>query len=171
MADDVTLKAREIVAQRIELIARENGDPMQAIQAVEVREGSHDDRLSMLAVIDAIEALSKDAEVTPVIDLDRNFWEQLVQAASESNWIPQEHYYMNDWVNDCVEYLRFGNGETAADRITALQRANEKLREALDEIAYARWPSVNGDDPVRRIQGLARAAINALHSTGSEGQH
>lgn len=41
----------------------------------------------------------------------------------------------------------------AASRLTV-------LRVALDEIANARWPSVDGDDPVKRIQALARRALS-----------
>jgi hypothetical protein len=44
--------------------------------------------------------------------------------------------------------------EEAADTI-------EALHEALDEIAHASWPSFNGDDPVKRIQAFAIAAISS----------
>lgn len=45
---------------------------------------------------------------TPVIDLERAAWEQIKQAASESEWIPKE-YFMNDWLSDVCEFLRKGN--------------------------------------------------------------
>ena len=39
-----------------------------------------------------------------VIDLEQNFWRSLVEAASQSKWMPPE-YMMNDWVADCRDYL------------------------------------------------------------------
>lgn len=42
-----------------------------------------------------------------VIDLDRAFWDSLVKAVGESNWIPPE-YFANDWVSDCCDFLRNG---------------------------------------------------------------
>jgi hypothetical protein len=35
----------------------------------------------------------------------------------------------------------------------------ERFKATLDEIAHARWSSVNGDDPVKRIQDFAKAAL------------
>jgi hypothetical protein len=49
-----------------------------------------------------------------VLDLDKAFWEQLVQAATESSWIPQEYYFVNDWVSDCCNFLRTGDSTVAA---------------------------------------------------------
>jgi hypothetical protein len=43
-----------------------------------------------------------------VIDLDKVFLETLIKAAGESNWIPHEHYFMNDWISDCANFLRYG---------------------------------------------------------------
>lgn len=43
-----------------------------------------------------------------VIDLEYESWKALKAAASESKWIPHEHYYVNDWVADCCEFLREG---------------------------------------------------------------
>lgn len=48
-----------------------------------------------------------------VLDLVKAFWEQLMQAAGESEWIPQEHYYVNDWVADCCNFLRTGSSISA----------------------------------------------------------
>jgi hypothetical protein len=35
-----------------------------------------------------------------------------------------------------------------------------RLSAALEEIAYASWPSVGGDDPVKRIQDFAKWALD-----------
>ena len=48
-----------------------------------------------------------------------------------------------------------------AEAIISASSTEERLREALDEIAHASWPSVNGDDPVKRIQGFALAALTS----------
>jgi hypothetical protein len=45
----------------------------------------------------------------PTIDIDKEFWKSIKQAASESKWMPEE-YFMNDWVSDVCEYLRNGDG-------------------------------------------------------------
>lgn len=45
------------------------------------------------------------------VDLDRLAWEQIKEAASNSDWIPDwipEYYYMNDWVHDVCEFLKKG---------------------------------------------------------------
>jgi glutaredoxin 2 len=41
----------------------------------------------------------------PVLNLDKEFWEHIKQAAAESEWIPKE-YLMNDWVSDVCTFLR-----------------------------------------------------------------
>jgi hypothetical protein len=46
----------------------------------------------------------------------------------------------------------------------------ETLRSALDEIAYARWPSCNGDDPVTRIQAFAKDALALASGMSASGQ-
>lgn len=46
-------------------------------------------------------------EPGPVIDLKHAMYDQLVKAASESNWIPPE-YMANDWIADCCNFLRLG---------------------------------------------------------------
>lgn len=45
---------------------------------------------------------------TTYIVLDKEAYNQLAKAASESTWIPPE-YYANDWIADCCEFLRSGN--------------------------------------------------------------
>lgn len=44
------------------------------------------------------------------VDLVHAMFKQLSAAAAESNWIPQEHYFVNDWVSDCCSFLRTGEG-------------------------------------------------------------
>ena len=51
--------------------------------------------------------------VTVEIDLVQVIFAQLCEAANQSNWIPQEHYYANDWVSDCCDFLRTGRGAIA----------------------------------------------------------
>ena len=50
-----------------------------------------------------------DKAVQHNIDLDAVFWDQIIRAAGESDWIPPE-YYTNDWVNDVCHFLRTGEG-------------------------------------------------------------
>lgn len=45
-----------------------------------------------------------------VIDLEKTFWENIKEAAAQSEWIPHEHYFMNDWVSDVQRFLRTGAG-------------------------------------------------------------
>ena len=52
-------------------------------------------------------------EVTVEIDLLQVMFAQLCEAAKQSNWIPQEHYYANDWISDCCDFLRTGRGAIA----------------------------------------------------------
>ena len=42
------------------------------------------------------------------LDLDHADMARLREAASQSNWIPQEHYTIGDWVSDCCAFLREG---------------------------------------------------------------
>jgi len=43
---------------------------------------------------------------TVVLDLDRLHWESIKQAANESNWIPKDFYFQDDWVSDVCSFLR-----------------------------------------------------------------
>lgn len=52
-------------------------------------------------------ALDEDPN-TQYIDLEKDFWESIKLAADESEWIPKEHYFMNDWVADVIQYLKKG---------------------------------------------------------------
>lgn len=62
-------------------------------------------------VNDELDALIVKLErMTNTLYLDTSFMEQLMAAAKESEWIPQEYYYMNDWINDCCRYLKTGKG-------------------------------------------------------------
>jgi hypothetical protein len=54
-----------------------------------------------------INALLEEDKIT--VDLDKEFLKSLTEAAGESTWIPPE-YYMNDWVSDCCDFLRTGEG-------------------------------------------------------------
>ena len=42
------------------------------------------------------------------IDVEKEAWEEIKKAASESNWIPHHIYFMNDWVSDVCKFLREG---------------------------------------------------------------
>lgn len=43
------------------------------------------------------------------IDLDKEFWRTIQDAACQSNWIPDE-YFVNDYVSDICHFLRTGEG-------------------------------------------------------------
>lgn len=49
--------------------------------------------------------IPKKKQVT--IDVEKEFWKQIKQAAEKSIWIPED-YYMNDWVNDVCYFLVHG---------------------------------------------------------------
>lgn len=41
----------------------------------------------------------------PVIDIDKESWEAIKEAARNSPWIPSQ-YFMNDWVSDVCDFLK-----------------------------------------------------------------
>lgn len=49
-------------------------------------------------------------ELHQIMLLEKIFWDNLVSAANESNWIPED-YCMNDWVSDCALFLREGSSD------------------------------------------------------------
>ncbi len=69
----------------------------------------------------------EDPVAPNTIDLDKNMWQSLVNAANQSTWIPPE-YYMNDWVSDCARFLLTGEG---------LTHSPDVLRDKLARTAYA----------------------------------
>jgi len=119
-------------------------------------------------------ALSPVVDGVPVIDLDKEFFRQMCDAAGQSNWIPPE-YMVNDWVADCCDFLRNGRKVTqpTADAATvervakAICRVNteQRCRVAKDirqaEIAEAVECQVaNGWDLWEQEAKAAIAAIN-----------
>ncbi len=70
------------------------------------------------------ERAEAEAAEAQVLDLDKEFYKSLCEAAAQSEWIPKEHYTMNDWVSDACIFLRTGKGIEARAEV-------ERLREAL----------------------------------------
>lgn len=112
--------ARAICSANGEPEMRDNGFPEWARYRSDAR-----------AAITALTTASPtdDAE----IDLEKASYRQLEEAAAQSNWIPREQYFANDWVNDCAHFLRTGEGNTATpgDLIGALQSIRLEVSGAL----------------------------------------
>jgi hypothetical protein len=74
----------------------------------------------------------------PTIDLKHTAYDQMQQAASESNWMPPE-YCANDWIADCCRWLREGPNVDAepAPRPTPEQVADAMERAFSDT---GEWP-------------------------------
>lgn len=84
-------------------------------------------------------------EQCPVMDLDKNSWDSIKEAAKESNWIPKE-YFANDWVSDVCEFLKNG---IKRERIT-----EQDAREILENFCYE-YCSVSGIDEWCQNEGIA----------------
>lgn len=59
-----------------------------------------------------------------ILDLDKEMWESIKEAANKSNWIPRDHYFVNDWASDVRSFLTHGakdflNNEAAASQVNA----------------------------------------------------
>lgn len=52
-------------------------------------------------------SLSRSFEADDVWDLEKDAWQQVKDAAADSNWIPKE-YCMNEWLADICRFLRYG---------------------------------------------------------------
>lgn len=92
---------------------------------------------------DAIVALVGEESET-LIDLDMAGWHMLLDAASQSQWMPQE-YAVNDWLADCAQFLRVGYvGQLPSDP--------ENLRHVMDDVNTHRLAWM-------RVFDLARDAI------------
>lgn len=63
-----------------------------------------------------------------IIDLDREFWASLTEAAKQSAWIPSD-YMVNEWVSDCCDFLRAGS---------TLQCGKYEIRQGPDGVLIAR---------------------------------
>lgn len=122
-----------------------------AQRAEYVREGRRDEDWIVQAF--ARHRLSTlTSETAPVIDLDRNFWESLVKAASESNWIPPE-YFANDWVSDCADFLRKRLEDAAIEKVARAIR--EHVRGSV------RIACVDGETTYRRCLDRITACCHA----------
>jgi hypothetical protein len=71
------------------------------------------DDIGQLALIPASPA---EPAQTVRIDLVQAMFDQLCEAAAQSTWIPHEYYYANDWISDCCEFLKTGNGAIAGSK-------------------------------------------------------
>ncbi|MEO7326514.1 MAG: hypothetical protein ABIW82_16970 [Dokdonella sp.] len=73
----------------------------------------------------------------PVIDLYALAWESIMQAASESKWMPEE-YFQNDWVSDVCGWLRdgFPDPSTAAKPVVVV------------DVTGGAWHGVRSSAPV-----------------------
>lgn len=57
-------------------------------------------------------ALAKaDEPDTAVVDLDALAWQRIKESVGRSEWVPQGHYMMNDWVSDICRFLEEGPTE------------------------------------------------------------
>jgi hypothetical protein len=70
------------------------------------------------AILTLIPASKPAAKVTTggtvKIDLIHSTFQQLTEAVEQSNWIPKDHYFTNDWVSDCCDFLRNGHAKVTA---------------------------------------------------------
>ena len=94
-------------------------------------------------------------DIEPVIDLTHVAYGRLVEAASNSKWIPKE-YYANDWISDCVDFLINGHPPADAGRVAELEKALKVARDALE---FYSDPHVAGQPATAR---KAVAKINEL---------
>ncbi len=81
------------------------------------------------------------------------FKQSQIRHHTEMAWILQCTASRFGWLNRMVQFR---------DKYKLL----DNLAEALDEIAEASWPSVNGDNPVDRIRQLAAEALRASNVEG-----
>ena len=103
------------------------------------------------AIVAAIETPPRNT-TTPVaaVDLDHTDMDRLREAASQSNWIPHEHYTIGDWVSDCCTFLREGpQASVGAPQRTIRLNANQ-LAAALEFVApdYGRDLSQHTEEAV-----------------------
>ena len=70
-----------------------------------------------------------------VIDLDKIFWESLLEAACQSKWMPEE-YMVNDWASDCCNFLIEGpfDPEPLRKELAAAGRNNYILQKSMEEL-------------------------------------
>lgn len=141
-----------------------------------------------------LSTLTESAEVSEpvVIDLDAEAFKSFCKAAGESNWIPPG-YFANDWIADCCNFLRTGEGishpqpsvssETQSEMFKRLALAAdravggrvEKLEEALRDIAYQAETRIkDGDEMGARVWRIALVDIlsearTALSKEGGRG--
>lgn len=76
------------------------------------------------------------------IDIDKEMWESIKKAASESNWIPEE-YFNNDWVYDVCEFLKNGHNKdektnTFIDEDYSFNRKESSPLTALNEVSRSK---------------------------------
>ena len=70
-------------------------------------------------------------DIEPVIDLTHVAYGRLVEAASNSKWIPKE-YYANDWISDCVDFLINGHPPADAGRVAELEKALKVAKDTIE---------------------------------------
>ncbi len=69
-------------------------------------------------ILAALSTRSQSPDV--VIDLEKTGYQMLAEAAGQSNWIPPE-YFANDWLADCAEFLRTGQGVSQSPDVEAMR--------------------------------------------------
>ena len=93
------------------------------------------------------------------INLVEIFWDNLCNAAKESNWIPGD-YCSNDWVSDCCCFLRNGDGsEDIRALVTILKEAGDTIESyhkntGIDLGTASRMPFY--EDTMKKIDDVLR---------------
>jgi hypothetical protein len=98
-----------------------------------------------------------------VLDLRISAFDQMAEAAGESNWIPPE-YMANDWIADCCHLLRTGEG-------LASPAPRDRLEDgaAIQVIAQVLWEKVGPAITAARAADIARDIFAALTNTQAVG--
>lgn len=81
------------------------------------------------AMLEAAEALC--ALSSAGVDITQRFWLQILKAANESPWMPED-YCMNDWVADVCRFLTEPRAIPSASRPTWKQQDADMLAAAVD---------------------------------------
>jgi hypothetical protein len=98
-----------------------------------------------------------------VIDLERNAFEVLKQAAAESKWMPPE-YCMNDWLSDCADFLRNGS---LLNEVEAMREALEVGKRFLDA-CFSAWASGEPSHRVKTMLDRADEFRSTLNRTDKD---
>jgi hypothetical protein len=115
--------ARNVLARAIE---HERLANMRATEWEEARDAAQEvaNRETLLAAYWKDKASAVSA--TPAINLENDFWDQIVQAALDSPWMP-DGYMMNDWVADICAFLRRQDISLLIEAVRDFQAVRQEL--------------------------------------------